>query len=52
MKQNILKYRGYTTVIEFSAEDCILYGKIEDIRDFVNFSGENAAEKHNLNHVG
>ena len=44
MKQNILKYRGYTTVIEFSAEDQMLYGKIEDIRDLVNFLGENAAE--------
>ncbi len=44
MKQNTLKYRGYTTVIEFSAEDRLLYGKIEDICDLVNFSGENAAE--------
>lgn len=44
MKQNTLKYRGYTTAIEFSAEDRLLYGKIEDICDLVNFSGENAAE--------
>ncbi|MCI8652389.1 MAG: type II toxin-antitoxin system HicB family antitoxin [Angelakisella sp.] len=44
MKQNCLKYKGYLTVIEFSAEDKLLFGKIEGIGDLVNFFGENASE--------
>lgn len=44
MKPNILRYKGYTTAIEFSAEDGLLIGKIDDIGDLVNFMGENACE--------
>lgn len=33
----ILEYKGYRTKIEFDREDNIFYGKIEGIRDFVNF---------------
>ena len=37
---NILEYKGYYTKIEYSAEDHVLYGKIEGIRDLVNFESE------------
>ena len=35
--KNILEYKGYYTKIEYSAEDRLLYGKIEGIKDLVNF---------------
>jgi len=44
MKRNILRYKGYSTAIEFSADDGMLFGKIEDIRDLINFMGKDAAE--------
>lgn len=44
MKQNLLRYKGYTTAIEFSAEDGMLFGKLDGIGDLVNFMGENAKE--------
>ena len=34
---NILEYKGYYTKVEYSAEDQVLYGKIEGIKDLVNF---------------
>lgn len=34
---NILQYKGYRATIVYRAEDCILYGKIEGIKDLVNF---------------
>ncbi len=34
---NILEYKGYYAKIEYSAEDQVLYGKIEGINDLVNF---------------
>lgn len=36
----ILKYRNYTTNIEYSEEDKVFYGKIEGIKDLVNFESE------------
>ena len=36
----ILKYRNYTTIIEYSEEDKVFYGKIEGIKDLVNFESE------------
>ena len=41
---NILRYRGYCTKVEFDSEDCILYGKIEGISDFVDFFCESVDE--------
>lgn len=41
MAKNILEYKGYYTKIEYSAEDRVLYGKIEGIRDLVNFESDN-----------
>lgn len=37
MKKNVLEYKGYHTIIEFDAETFILRGKIEGIRDYVDF---------------
>lgn len=42
--KNILQYRGYFTKIEYSVEDHVLYGKIEGIKDLVNFESENVEE--------
>ena len=44
MSRNVLKYKGYSAIVEYSAEDQILHGKIDGIRDLVNFSSESAAE--------
>lgn len=40
MNNNILEYKGYFTKIEYSAEDKVLYGKIEGINDLVNFESD------------
>ncbi|MBQ8429073.1 MAG: type II toxin-antitoxin system HicB family antitoxin [Clostridia bacterium] len=37
---NILEYKNYFSKIEFSAEDKVLYGKIEGIKDLVNFESD------------
>jgi len=39
---NILKYKNYFTKIEYSANDCVLHGKIEGINDLINFESEDA----------
>ena len=44
MNGNVLKYRGYSAIVEFSAEDQVLHGKIDGISDMVDFSSESAAE--------
>ena len=42
--ENRLEYKGYFTVIHFSAPDKVLYGKIEGISDLVTFESESALE--------
>lgn len=37
MPSNVLEYRGYTTIVNYSAEDDCLYGKLEGIRSTVLF---------------
>lgn len=37
---NILEYKGYRTKIEYDVESNVLYGKIEGIRDLVNFEAD------------
>lgn len=37
-KNNVMEYKGYRTVIEFDAKECILRGKLEGISDLVEFS--------------
>jgi hypothetical protein len=39
---NILRYKGYFTKINYSAEDKVLHGKIEGINDLVTFESNNA----------
>lgn len=41
---NILEYKGYCTKVDFSAEDGVLFGKIEGIRDLVTFECDCASE--------
>ena len=37
---NVLKYKGYYAVVQYSAEDEVLYGKIEGIDDLVSFESD------------
>lgn len=39
---NVLEYKGYMARIEYSAQDHVLYGKIEGIKDLVNFESDSA----------
>lgn len=47
-----LSYKGYSARPEYSAEDCIFYGKILGISDLADFRSENAKglekEFHNV----
>lgn len=38
--KNVLEYKGYLTRIEYSVEDRVLCGKIEGIKDLVNFESD------------
>ena len=38
--KNILQYKGYFAKVEYSVEDRLLYGKIEGIKDLVNFESD------------
>lgn len=42
--KNILEYKGYYSKVEYSAEDGVLFGKIEGINDLVTFESESATE--------
>lgn len=44
MMENKLEYKGYYTIISYSAADKVLHGKLEGINDLVNFESETAAE--------
>lgn len=44
MSTNILEYKGYYTKVEYSVEDNVLYGKIEGIKDLVNFESDNLCD--------
>lgn len=41
---SIIEYKGYHTKVEYSAEDNILFGKIEGIDDLITFECENVSE--------
>ena len=47
MMENTLTYKGYFTNIKYSAEDNVLYGKIEGIDDLVTFESESSLEIEN-----
>lgn len=34
-------YKGFRTIIKYSKEDKVYYGKIEDVPDLVNYESEN-----------
>lgn len=44
MENNKLYYKGYYSEIKFDSDLLILYGKIEDIEDLVDFESENSKE--------
>ena len=48
---NILGYKGYYTKVQYSAEDNILFGKIEGIRDLVNFECDNLSDVEREFHI-
>ena len=39
-----LRYKGYSTIIRYSAEDRVLHGKIEEIDDLVTFESKNSGQ--------
>lgn len=41
--KNMLEYKGYLGSVQYSAEDHVLYGKIEYIRSLVTFEGTDVA---------
>lgn len=45
-----LEYKGYHTYIHYSATDKVLHGKIEGIKDLVDFESESAVEIENEFH--
>jgi len=42
--KNILEYKGYSTRVEFSQEDNVLFGKVEGINDLILFESNKADE--------
>lgn len=42
--KNTMEYKGYIGSVEFSEEDCILYGKVMGIRSLISYEGETAKE--------
>ncbi len=45
--ENTLTYKGYFTKIKYSAEDNVIYGKIECIDDLITFESESTSEIEN-----
>ena len=41
---NVLEYKGYRAKVEYSAKVGVLFGRIEGIRDLVNFECDNLAD--------
>ena len=42
--KNTMEYNGYIGSVEFSEEDCILYGKVMGIHSLISYEGETAKE--------
>jgi predicted HicB family RNase H-like nuclease len=38
----MLEYKGYLGSVEFSAEDEVLHGRLEFIRDLISYEGKDA----------
>ena len=43
-KADLIKYKGYLGSVHFDAEDLIFFGRIEFIRDLVNYEAQDAKE--------
>lgn len=44
MSANIMHYKGYPALVEYSSEDGCLVGRVLGIRDIIGFHGESVAE--------
>lgn len=44
MKENMLEYKGYHTIVRYNAETGVLRGVIEGINDFVDFQTDSLSE--------
>ena len=42
--KNTMEYKGYIGSVEFSEEDCILYGKVMGNNSVISYEGETAKE--------
>ena len=40
----LLKYKGYSSSVRFSAEDEVFFGKVPGIDDLINFEGSSVKE--------
>lgn len=47
---NVFWYKGYYTKIEYNSEDRLIYGKIENIRDYICFHSKNADDIEKMFH--
>ena len=45
--KNVLEYKGYHTRIEFNSESLVVRGKIEGIKDFVDFESSDLTNIEN-----
>ena len=43
-KENNLKYNGFVGSIEYSKEDGLFFGKVQDIRSLVSYEGQTIEE--------
>lgn len=41
---NTMEYKGYIGSVEFSAEDSILFGKVQGIRSLISYEGTTVSE--------
>ena len=41
---NTMEYKGYIGSVEFSAEDNILFGKVQGIRSLISYEGKTVYE--------
>jgi predicted HicB family RNase H-like nuclease len=44
IENNCMYYKGYFTFVNYNKNDHILFGKIEEIKDLVNFEGKSVDE--------
>ena len=42
--KNLMRYKGYTGTVEYSAEDGCLFGRLAGIDDIISYEGESVSE--------